>query len=63
MLEASIETVHNRNLYVYCDNNPIVRVDGTGQGWILGAAIGAVTSVCSQVIVEKKSAVRLLVGR
>lgn len=54
MLEASIETVHNRNLYVYCDNNPIVRVDGTGQGWIAGAFIGAATSVCSQWIVEKK---------
>lgn len=32
MLEASIETVHNRNLYVYCDNNPIVRVDGIRPG-------------------------------
>ena len=56
--EASPETLHNRNLYVYCDGNPITRKDDSGEVWIaaaIGFAVGAVTSVATQMIVDKKS--------
>lgn len=33
----------DKNLFSYCDNNPVVRVDDGGQFWMLiGAAVGAV---------------------
>jgi len=42
----------DKNLYAYCDNNPMMRMDETGEVWslagiITGAAIGAVTSFAS----------------
>ena len=35
-----------KNLYAYCDDNPITRVDGDGQCWdiVVGAIIGGVIS-------------------
>ena len=36
-----------KNLYAYCDNNPITRVDGDGQCWniLVGAVIGTAVNV------------------
>ena len=36
-----------KNLYTYCDDNPITRVDGDGQCWdiVVGAVIGAAMNV------------------
>ena len=36
-----------KNLYAYCDDNPIMRVDGDGQCWniLVGAVIGATVNV------------------
>ena len=36
-----------KNLYAYCDDNPITRVDGDGQCWniLAGAVIGAAMNV------------------
>ena len=36
-----------KNLYAYCDDNPITRVDGDGQCWniVVGAVIGAAVNV------------------
>ena len=57
-VQASMETLHNRNLYTYCNNNPIVREDGKGTLWgiIIGSFIvGAITSVACQMVFEGKS--------
>ena len=57
---ASMETFHNRNLYAYCDGNPLSRKDESGDFWAglavsIGiGAIGAVASIASQMIVDKK---------
>ena len=52
--------LYDKNLYAYCDNNPIVRADRGGELWIsitasiiavgglIGAAVGAVGSIVSQ---------------
>ena len=55
-VEASLETLHNRNLYVYCNQNPIVRSDGKGNIWqvLVAGAIGAGISLGYQMIFEKK---------
>ena len=34
-----------KNLYVYCDDNPIMRVDGDGQFFWIGGLIGAAVNV------------------
>ena len=36
-----------KNLYAYCDDNPITRVDADGQCWniLVGAVIGAAVNV------------------
>lgn len=58
--------IEEKNLFSYCDNNPIVREDENGQGFILsciaiaavggiiGAAISTVGSIVSQVIESKE---------
>ena len=56
--KASMETLHNRNLYVYCDENPLTRRDGDGELWILAAvtfAVGTIASVASQMKLDGKS--------
>ena len=43
VLSASPYDVTDKNLYAYCDNNPITRADDGGECWVLvGAAVGAV---------------------
>ena len=36
----------DKNLFAYCDNNPITRIDGEGHVWniIIGAAVGGIVS-------------------
>jgi len=46
----------DKNLYAYCDNNPVVREDGDGEFWtaiLIGAAIGAVINASVSVISQK----------
>ena len=56
VVTASPMTLSNKNLYVYCDNNPVVRADDSGEFWhivigaAVGAAIGAVSSIAAQAI-------------
>ncbi len=48
----------DKNLYAYCDNNPVMRVDGDGEFWVtigimavgalIGMAISAVSSAATQ---------------
>ena len=46
VLGASLDKANwDKNLFAYCDNNPIIRVDHGGQIWMLiGAAVGAFVS-------------------
>ena len=37
-------TILGYNLFAYCENNPVMRVDNGGEFW-LGIAIGALTGV------------------
>ena len=56
--KASMETLHNRNLFAYCDNNPLVRADQDGNAWMVAAAsfvAGMGLSVGCQMIFERKS--------
>lgn len=54
-LIASTETLHNRNLYTYCNQNPLTRSDSNGHLWteIIGLA-GAAISLGKQLLVDKK---------
>lgn len=44
--------LYDKNLYVYCDNNPVSRIDENGYFWhiALGAAVGVITQYASDVI-------------
>ena len=44
VLVASPEALTDKNLYAYCDNNPIMRADGGGEFWnyIIGGVLGGV---------------------
>ena len=50
---ASPGDLTDKNLYAYCDNNPVMRADTGGEFWhivigaVIGAAIGAVSSALS----------------
>ena len=46
---------HNdKNVYTYCDNDPINRVDSDGEAWhiLIGAAVGAITSLVTSLATE-----------
>ena len=51
MVLASQTTLTDKNLYAYCDNNPIMRTDEDGEFWNVaaGAVIGAGISVAFQM--------------
>lgn len=54
-LAASTETLHNRNLYTYCNQNPLTRSDSNGNLWTaVAGAVGAAISLADQLIVQKK---------
>ncbi len=52
VLTATPMALTDKNLYAYCDNNPVMRVDNGGDfwNWVIGAAVGAVVGVVSQVV-------------
>ena len=51
--------IYDKNLYSYCDNNPICRKDAKGRLWfpvvgaVVGAALGGVSKVIYNVITER----------
>lgn len=51
-----MDSFTDKNLYAYCDNNPIMRKDDDGEFWhiIAGAGIGAAVEIASQLIEGKK---------
>ena len=55
-LISSETSLTDKNLYAYCDNNPIMRTDDGGEFWhilggaLIGAIAGALTSIVTQAI-------------
>lgn len=54
---ASLKTLDNRNLFIYCNQNPINRNDKCGEIWnmICSFAVGAGVSIGCQIVLEHKS--------
>ena len=60
IIGATPDGLTDKNLYAYCDNNPIMRIDDGGEFWLttvaigalVGAAIGFVSEVATQLILE-----------
>ena len=52
ILTATPMGLTDKNLYAYCDNNPVIRADHGGDFWnvVIGAAVGAVVGVAGQFI-------------
>ena len=44
LLLLSPRALTDKNLYAYCDNNPVIRVDGNGEAWhiAIGAFVGGI---------------------
>ena len=51
-LTASTETVYTKNLFAYCDNNPVSRIDDDGDFWhiLVGAALGGIANSAGTII-------------
>lgn len=60
VLIVSPTSFTDKNLYAYRDNNPVMRVDSTGEFWniaagaIIGGAISAATQIAANVISGEK---------
>ena len=53
ILTATPTELTDKNLYSYCDNNPVMREDSSGYLWaniLIGAVVGAVAGIVGQVI-------------
>ena len=56
LLLLSPRALTDKNLYAYCDNNPVMRVDSNGEWWhiaiggLIGGFIGGLTQVASNLI-------------
>jgi len=56
VITATPTALTDKNLYTYCDNNPIMRKDESGDFWnvlvgaVVGATVGLVTSIVEEVI-------------
>ena len=61
VIGATPDSLTDKNLYAYCDNNPIMRVDDGGEFWnivigaAIGAVVGAVVSAVSQLVDDSQS--------
>ena len=44
------DDLYDKNLYIYCDDNPVIRIDSSGAVWHL--AIGAAVGVATQFIAD-----------
>ena len=57
LILVSPDGLTDKNLFSYCDNNPIIRVDTEGEFWtlLIGAGMGALFSLGRQLLLEGKS--------
>ena len=55
VLTATPGALTDKNLYAYCDNNPVIRKDDGGQFWniIVGASIGGALELVGQLLSGK----------
>ena len=55
VVTATPMSLTDKNLYAYCDNNPIMRTDEDGEFWnvIIGAGVGAVFTLITELIDNK----------
>ena len=60
----SANGLYDQNLFVYCDNNPVMRADNEGGFWhvLVGAAIGGVINVITKGVVNYMNDEPLLKG-
>ena len=42
--------LYDKNLYAYCDNNPIMRKDSSGELWITAVTVGVATQYAGDVL-------------
>ena len=60
ILTATPGALTDKNLYAYCDNNPVMRADDSGEFWhvvagaAIGGLIGGISSIVGQVVVGQK---------
>ena len=54
VLTATPTDVTDKNLFAYCDNNPVMRSDQGGRFWniVIGAVVGATINMVSSIISE-----------
>ena len=52
---ASQTTITDKNLYAYCDNNPVMRVDGQGNFWDVVLDVVSVAVSIADVVSNPKS--------
>lgn len=53
LVAATPMDITDKNLFAYCDNNPVVRTDSSGFLWthiLIGTVVGAVAGVVGQII-------------
>ncbi len=59
VLTASPTALTDKNLFAYCDNNPVMRVDKDGEFWLelgimaVGGLVGAITNAITSVVSQK----------
>ena len=54
VLGATPMDVTDKNLFAYCDNNPVMRIDNGGEFWhiLAGAIIGSVSNLISAAVAQ-----------
>lgn len=52
VLGISPMALTDKNLYAYCDNNPVVRMDVSGEFWIAAIGVGVVTQYAGDVLLN-----------
>ena len=54
VITASLSALTDKNLYAYCDNNPVMRTDHNGEFWnvIAGAVVGGISSFVSSIVTD-----------
>jgi len=50
VLTATPTALTDKNLYAYCDNNPVMRADYGGEFWLTAVAVGVTTQYVGDVI-------------
>ena len=53
VIGATPNALTDKNLFTYCDNNPVMREDGDGEFWLnmaIGAVVGAAVSAVTQLV-------------